>query len=182
MIQDDAGNLIRSSNNSSRDQRVAAKHGLASNPAARAPPRAPPPGASEARTVPLWASAIARTIESPRPAPPELRERARSVRYSRSNTRSRSSAGIPGPSSITANAIRPPGSVSTLHADQPVAWGSLLDRRCARGCGRPCATRSGSAISVPLGTGPSSKRRSAVRLETSQRSVTNGCQRRSVPG
>ena len=42
--------------------------------------RAPPRGPAPARTVPWWASAIARTIASPSPAPPARRLREASVR------------------------------------------------------------------------------------------------------
>ena len=52
-------------------------------------------------TVPPWCSVIALTIDRPRPSPPASRARPSSRRVNRSNTSSRSSAGMPGPSSST---------------------------------------------------------------------------------
>ena len=50
---------------------------------------APPIGDSPALARPPWASAMACTIARPSPAPPETRSRLGSVRWKRSNTRSR---------------------------------------------------------------------------------------------
>ncbi len=46
--------------------------------------------------------------------------------------------------------------------------------RCARGCAAPARAGRGRRSARPSGTGPSSNRRSAVRLTPSHRSATNG--------
>ena len=61
----------------------------------------PPDGASSTRMAPPWASAMARTSANPSPAPPCWRERASSTRKKGSKICRRSSAGIPGPWSVT---------------------------------------------------------------------------------
>ena len=69
--------------------------------AARRPTRAPPSGESSTQIRPPCSSTIERAIPRPRPLPPEARSRADSLRWKRSKTRSRSAAGMPGPSSST---------------------------------------------------------------------------------
>ena len=60
-----------------------------------------PSGPASAWMVPWCRSTIHRTMARPRPAPPSSRVRAWSRRWNRSNTRCRSSAGMPGPRSVT---------------------------------------------------------------------------------
>ena len=50
--------------------------------------------------MPLWAATIAAQIDSPRPAPPVLRDREASPRAKRSKTTGRNCSGIPGPVSV----------------------------------------------------------------------------------
>ena len=64
--------------------------------------RAPPPSASLSSTVPPWPSATARTIARPRPLPGRGSP-SPSPWAKRSNTRSRSSGGTPGPRSETSS-------------------------------------------------------------------------------
>ena len=72
--------------------------------------RAPPAALSQTATRPPWASAIARTIASPRPVPPEARSRAASVRWKRSNDALALGGGDPGPVVLDdeAHALLPP--------------------------------------------------------------------------
>src|SRR5665648_497572 len=49
--------------------------------------------------VPPWASTICRTIESPKPIPPSLRDRALLTLKKRSKMKGKASLGIPSPSS-----------------------------------------------------------------------------------
>ncbi len=71
--------------------------------------------ASSSRTEPPCASAVARTMARPSPAPPASapsRLRPASSRVNRPNTRSRSAWGIPGPSSATARRTHRPSWVT----------------------------------------------------------------------
>ena len=57
--------------------------------------------------VPPWRSTMSRTIARPSPVPPASRVRASSRRVKRSKMCSRSSAGMPAPSSLTVSRTRP---------------------------------------------------------------------------
>ena len=122
--------------------------------------RAPPSGDSPATTLPPWASAIARTIARPSPVPPDARSRAASVRWKRSKTRSRWSAGMPGPSSSTTKRRRPPASALTRMRTRPALGGGVLDRvgqevaqrlREAVGVGAQHALRDRPELEAPVG-------------------------------
>ena len=143
--------------------RRAAVRGLAAGgprtPAARARPAHRRSAHGRRLTVPPCASTIARTIASPSPAPPDARLRAGSGRWKRSKIRSRSAAGIPGPSSMTANRTRSaaaPARPRAVRARRAAAVCSIALRARLRNA---CARRSGSASSVPSGSGSSSNRR-----------------------
>ena len=88
-------------------------------------------GASSITTVPPWCSVIALTIARPRPRPPASRARPSSRRVNRSNTRSRSSGRMPGPSSSTVSST-----MSCVgHAARRRPSSSRGARRCRAGCG-----------------------------------------------
>ena len=108
------------------------------------------------------------------PGPPAARARAGSSGESARISLALRSAGIPGPSSSTANRILSGASRSTSSRTRPVPAVGVRDR-----VARQVAQRLGEAVGIglrlPSGTGPSSKRRSAVRLTPSHRSSTKGC-------
>ena len=70
--------------------------------------RAPPPGAPSARVRPPWSDTSSRTTDSPMPLPPVADSASRLSRTYGSQTRTRSSCGIPGPSSSTQIRARSP--------------------------------------------------------------------------
>ena len=80
---------------------------------------APPPGRWPAVTWPPCASAMARTMASPRPAPPSLRARSWSGRRNRSNACGRKSAGKPGPRSRTSITSAGPSPSGRQHHVRP---------------------------------------------------------------
>ena len=90
---------------------------------------APPPGALPARTSPPWASTIAATIASPRPAPPRPRSRPASERQKRSNRASASLVGRPGPWSRTSRRTSSPARCEG-HLDRRA--GGRVDERVAQ--------------------------------------------------
>ena len=103
--------------------------------------RAPPSGDRVTSASPPCASAIARTIASPSPAPPWSRPREASRRAKRSKMRRRSTSGTPGPSSSTTRATRSP-SLRSAQADQ--ALGLRVDDRVAQ----EVAQRLGETVRV----------------------------------
>ena len=115
--------------------------------------RAPPPGASSTVAEPPWASATARTRESPKPKP--RWERLASPRNSRRQTASRSAAATPGPLSLTV-AVTAPGSAAVAIVTRPPsgvnfkALSTRLDNAWPRRTGSPSnsAGDSSSLISI----------------------------------
>src|SRR5947209_6918359 len=104
-------------------------HGVASTMANVAPP----PVVSETRIVPLWDSIVCRTSASPRPVPSCL-----VVKYG-SNTRGRSSSGMPHPwSAIVTSRPRPSFATATSIEPRPPIASAALRSRFAK------ARRSGS--------------------------------------
>ena len=93
-----------------------------------------PGPASPSETDPPCASAVDRTMASPRPAPsvPALsspaRARASSRRANRLKTRSASSGGIPGPSSVTVSTAHPPSSRTDTHTRLAACLTALSSR------------------------------------------------------
>ncbi|HZE05024.1 MAG TPA: HAMP domain-containing protein, partial [Solirubrobacteraceae bacterium] len=138
------------------------------------------PDPEEVRRVErLVAAEIARTMARPRPAPPALRSRAESVRWKRAKTLSSWSEAIPGPSSMTTKRTRFPGRVWTSSRTRP--FGSAVCSTALRIRLRSaCASRSGSAVSLASGMGPSSKCRSSLTLAPHQSSETNGSSSNSL--
>ena len=119
--------------------------------------RAPrPPAGAATRTSPPCASAIARTIASPRPGPPDERERAGVGPVEPLEHALSVGLRNPGPVVDHGEARRPPGSAATSSRTSPVpgaVWSIALRPRLRSAWAR----RSGSARSVPAGIGPSSK-------------------------
>ena len=66
------------------------------------------PGALVTDTCPWWAAVTASTMASPSPVLPAARDLEESPRTNRSNRVGTSSAGIPGPSSLTVTATHEP--------------------------------------------------------------------------
>src|SRR5207249_5817227 len=85
---------------------------------------APPPVVSDTWIVPWWASIVCRTSASPRPVPSRL-----VVKYG-SNTRGRSSSGIPGPWSAIVTASPFPSRLTAISIDPrpPIASEALRSR------------------------------------------------------
>ena len=106
-------------------------------------------------------------MDSPRPVPPEARSRASSVRWKRSNTRSRSSAGMPGPSSSTTNRMRSAPGCCDSQDYEPSLGGGVLDR-----IGEQVAQRLGEPVRV----GEQRAGRSCIELE-----ATAGEERGGLP-
>ena len=94
--------------------------------------RAPPSGDWQARDQPPWASAMARTMASPSPEPPETRARSGSVRYSLSNTRSRCCRWDPRPVVADRERDTPAGELLHLEADESGPVRPCAPRRCGR--------------------------------------------------
>src|SRR5205823_11961323 len=94
---------------------------------------APPPVVSETRIVPLWDSIVCRTSARPRPVPSCF-----VVKYG-SNTRGRSSSGMPGPwsASVTTSPCPSPFTAISIDPHPPIASDAFRIRL-------PKARRSGS--------------------------------------
>ena len=135
-------------------------------------------GRPRSSTVPPCCSVIALTIERPSPRPPASRARPSSSRVNRSNTRSRSSAGMPGPVVVDGelDGVVVVGCSST--ADRARAWRAALSRRlrttrasCSR---RPC-TRPADTRVVSTGTRAAARsRRAPARRGRSRGAMSTG--------
>src|SRR5215207_1749555 len=125
------------------------------------------PGQASSRvTVPPCAVTSSRTIASPRPAPPWSRPRAWSSRVNRSNTRSRSAAGIPGPSSVTVSSPGPTDTRTVVRACRTALSTRLMStRRTAPGSAR-------TTHSPSHGSSRTATRAAAYRPTTSVASAT----------
>ncbi len=109
--------------------------------------------------------------------PPEARSRAASVRWKRSNTRSRSAAGIPAPSSSTTKRTQPPSSALRPRSrTSPLLGRGVVDRVADQVAQRLGETVAVGAAASPRGSGPSSKRRSASSVIPSHSSLHVGGQ------
>src|SRR5665647_538686 len=132
----------------SRTEHISAHHGCRSQRGRWTTATIPvPEGLSCNEIDPPERRTSSRTMASPRPVPPASRSRASSSRANLSNTRSRSAAGMPGPSSATVSTACPP-SACTSRDTAERAWRTALSTRLAS------TRRSSSALAAAYTAGP----------------------------
>src|SRR5665647_1734768 len=132
----------------SRTEHISAHHGCRSQRGRWTTATIPvPEGLSCNEIDPPERRTSSRTMASPRPVPPASRSRASSSRANLSNTRSRSAAGMPGPSSATVSTACPL-SVRTWRDTPERAWRTALSTRLAS------TRRSSPALVLAYTDGP----------------------------
>ena len=125
-------------------------------------------------TVPPCCSTIAFTIESPSPRPPASRARPSSSRVKRSNTRSRSSAGMPGPSSSTVSSTVLGRRRRELDRDRASSRGGPRCRQVAHDAGELLAAAVHAAGRHPGGVDGHAVAGCTVSSSTSSSRSTSG--------